>query len=70
MAGNVWEWCLNPFDAPESREINSNSRRALRGGSWLDYLLYARAASRLRDYPDDWSNRRGFRLACVPINQL
>ncbi|MDQ3622120.1 MAG: formylglycine-generating enzyme family protein, partial [Verrucomicrobiota bacterium] len=29
MAGNVWEWCLDPYKS-------GGSRRVMRGGSWAD----------------------------------
>ena len=37
MAGTVWEWCLNKFEAPEVTRSGARDfdARVLRGGSWL-----------------------------------
>jgi formylglycine-generating enzyme required for sulfatase activity len=72
MHGNVWEWCEDPWHdnyngAPADRSAwlqgGDDSRRVLRGGSWLLNPRFLRAANR------DWlttGNRDGslgFRLA-------
>jgi formylglycine-generating enzyme required for sulfatase activity len=52
MSGNVWEWCVNKYDNPADMTIDqSNARRVVRGGSWDDDQLYARAADRSRYHP-------------------
>ena len=57
MLGNVWEWCndwYGAYDAgPDSDPSGpgSGSSRVNRGGSWLDYASYARAALRVNNDP-------------------
>jgi formylglycine-generating enzyme required for sulfatase activity len=69
MAGNVWEWCRSlwrpyPYDPKDGREDEkSGDRRVCRGGSWRDGARLARAACRLRGYPDFRNYILGFRLA-------
>ncbi len=61
MAGNVWEWCLTDYYAgniePEGTDV-----RVLRGGSWDGNSQNARAAFRLRNYPDLRNFNIGLRL--------
>jgi hypothetical protein len=46
MSGNVWKWCLNEYEHPDRTDLSSAAPRVVRGGSWLRYRDYARAASR------------------------
>ncbi len=46
LAGNVWEWCLNEFDQPESTRTHGAASRVLRGGSWFNNPGGLRAALR------------------------
>jgi serine/threonine protein kinase/formylglycine-generating enzyme required for sulfatase activity len=56
MAGNVHEWCLDPFrrdgprlepiDAEEVPGVGEEHGRSLRGGSWHSAMRWARAACR------------------------
>jgi formylglycine-generating enzyme required for sulfatase activity len=56
LAGNVWEWQANFQD-------RKNNWLALRGGSWLSSLRFARVEVRLSGPPDfDWLNHDGFRV--------
>ena len=44
MSGNVEEWCLNERDKPHRIKETGEARRAVRGGSWInfhDHALYA-----------------------------
>ena len=73
MHGNVWEWCQdtrhdNYNGAPKDGGAwidNDNHPRLLRGGSWLNYPLNCRSASR-PVYPARGNGNVdiGFRVAC------
>ena len=67
LSGNVWEWTLSEWDAPEQARLDGDRTRVLRGGSWYDNVLLARAASRYADYPNYWYWLFGFRVCCAPI---
>lgn len=54
MAGNVWEWCEDWYDAEHKYKV-------LRGGSWDHGSLDARSANRNRDIPGNRNNSNGFR---------
>jgi len=59
MAGNVWEWCADPFDA-------AGQNRAMRGGSYLCHESYCnryRVAARTANTPDSSAGNLGFRCA-------
>ncbi|MCK5057339.1 MAG: SUMF1/EgtB/PvdO family nonheme iron enzyme [Candidatus Aminicenantes bacterium] len=74
MIGNVWEWCSdwytehyykkNPKKNPKGPE--SGSKRAVRGGSWLDGDKYNRCAYRDGLHPDYYNYNLGFRL-CLDV---
>jgi formylglycine-generating enzyme required for sulfatase activity len=62
MAGNVWEWTLDPDDGP----MDSDSvRRVLRGGSWFYNRHVARASYRYHYDPTDRFFNVGFRVVRV-----
>ena len=71
MAGNVWEWVSDWYDATYyawSRGSNpkgpdSGEHRVLRGGAWICHANYLRSTKRDHQPPDYQSNFIGFR--CV-----
>lgn len=70
MRGNVWEWCLNKYENPEDTTIDqSNARRVLHGGSWLNLDYGDRTASRNYRTPDFRNYDVGFRVVCRPPSQ-
>ena len=69
MSGNVWECCNDWFgnyakDPQENPKGPLNgSFRVYRGGAWFYKAEYIRVLNRSRDFPDDWGDYIGFRLA-------
>ncbi|MBI5761004.1 MAG: formylglycine-generating enzyme family protein [Planctomycetales bacterium] len=77
LHGNVWEWCLDGYDAASYQPFRSrmavdptepstgSSVRVLRGGSCNFSGVNARAANRLRNSPASRNYDVGFRVVCA-----
>lgn len=69
MSGNVWEWCLSDYDKPalEARKENlrTTNSRVLRGGSWFNNQVNARAVFRHFIHPAFRNVKFGFRVVVV-----
>jgi formylglycine-generating enzyme required for sulfatase activity len=70
MAGNVWEWTADWYDAlyHQSGETSDPTapvngiEKVLRGGSWNMPFIFSRTAYRDGVLPDSWSGIIGFRV--------
>ncbi len=76
LSGNVWEWTSSeyrpyPYDPADGREDpTGDTRRVLRGGSWLDLAGNARAAYRNLNSPDYRFSHVGFRVVRRPPSHI
>ena len=77
MHGNVWEWCLDQWHtnyngAPQdgnpwlNLNVNKDSDRLLRGGSWFSFPWFCRSASRAPPQPGYVNDLVGLRVVCLP----
>jgi len=66
LSGNVWEWCRNKYKKPGDDTVDdSGDWRVLRGGSWLDFASFVRAAFRNDFNPGNRYYFIGFRVVVV-----
>lgn len=56
--GNVWEWCMDPYDAEADGDA-----RVFRGGGWSDAPALVRASARRGGRPRDAFDDVGVRVA-------
>jgi formylglycine-generating enzyme required for sulfatase activity len=77
MHGNVWEWCLDQWQADLQRVPSDGSAwqgegdgekatRLLRGGSWFGNPRNCRSAYRNHILPDNANYYVGCRVVCLP----
>ena len=69
MSGNVWEWCNDLFgDYKSYSQTNPTGsskgwERVVRGGSWYNFVRYARVSARKGNTPGTRNDNYGLRLA-------
>ncbi len=67
MAGNVYEWCLNKYEQPDTGDavrLDGEERglRVIRGGSWSAGRVFLRASFRHEGIAGVRINYIGFRI--------
>lgn len=68
MVGNIWEWCVNPFNSPRYSAIDRDEPRSVRGGSWRDGYRDVGAKAR-KSYPPNYRHDDvGFRIVRTPAS--
>lgn len=64
MAGNVWEWCA------QLHSSQFTTQKLVRGGSWLTYLVNAKATYRNSFDPTEQHMTVGFRCSSIPHTEI
>ncbi len=64
MAGNVWQWCRDPW-------AKGTAERTLRGSSWFNGVLPLSllSSARIKANPDALSDAFGFRIVIAPVGK-
>jgi formylglycine-generating enzyme required for sulfatase activity len=71
MAGNVWEWTADYYDAhyyeksppADPKGPETGTLRVMRGGCWLSGADSLRVSCRKAELPSTWAYNVGFRCA-------
>lgn len=78
MAGNVWEWCRDPFQirslcpTTRARIENLQGTKLAKGGSYLCHQSYCyryRIAARTGNSPDSSTSNQGFRVVWRDVRE-
>jgi formylglycine-generating enzyme required for sulfatase activity len=64
--GNVLEWCVNVFQAPENNSLKGSGERVLRGSSWNFSAEESKTRDRHRGNPFERISSQGLRVVCGP----
>ena len=64
MSGNVWEWCA------QLHSSQYTTQKIVRGGSWLNYLVNAKATYRNSFDPAEQHMTVGLRCASIPHTEI